>query len=184
MTSRIDSESLKNWCKVPVDQLESHPEAKVKIKILSKPDEVHYYTARMMADEVKDNNTKGLSTRWILPCGPTGQYKYFAKIINEEKISLKDLYVFHMDDCLDWQGRPLPLDHQFSYQGQMLKIFYAPIDEALSVPESQRYFPSIYDLDNISKGIEKVGGVDTMFGGSATEGISHIMSLRAHRGSL
>ena len=62
-----------------------------------------------------------------------------------------------MDDNLDWQGRPLPLEHPFSYEGWMRANFYDPIDPELAIPEEQRHFPSIYDIDGISKKIEEIG---------------------------
>ena len=55
--------------------------------------------------------------------------------------------MFHMDDHLDWQGRHLPLDHPYSYQGWMTRNFYDPVDPALSVPLEQRHFPNISRLD-------------------------------------
>jgi glucosamine-6-phosphate deaminase len=170
MTSRLDPQELFRWCKIPIEELESHPEAKVGIKVLPSTDAVHRWIARDMVDEVKSNNEHGLPTRWILPCGPTKQYPYFAQIINEEKISLKMVHVFHMDDCLDWQGRPLPLDHPFSYEGWMRRNFYAPIDPEFAIPEEQRHFPSVYDLDQISKKISEVGGIDTTYGGVGYRG--------------
>jgi glucosamine-6-phosphate deaminase len=170
MSSSIDPEKLFQWCQIPLDQLENHPDAKVKIRILDTPEDVHQKIARMMVDEVKANNGKGLPTRWILPCGPTKQYAHFAQIVNSEHISLRSVYVFHMDDCLDWQGRPLPLNHRFSYQGTMLRVFYASINPEFAIPEKQRYFPNVYDLDSVSEAIEEVGGVDTMYGGIGYRG--------------
>src|SRR5512135_3772120 len=108
MTSTIDPEALFAWCRIPAEQLEGNNRAKVRIKILETPDAVHRYVARQMADEVKQNNAAGRPTRWVLPCGPTKQYPLFTALVNDEGISLRDVHVFHMDDCLDWQGRPLP----------------------------------------------------------------------------
>lgn len=170
MTSIIDPKELFQWCQIPADQLENRSDTKIKIRVLSAPDDVHRFIARMMADEVKVNNEKKLPTRWILPCGPIKQYPYFATIVNTERISLRNLHVFHMDDCLDWEGRPVALDHRFSYKGTMLRVFYAPIDPDLAVPEEQRHFPDVYNIDLISFAINKIGGVDTMFGGIGYRG--------------
>jgi glucosamine-6-phosphate deaminase len=170
MTSQINPQELFEWCRIPTDQLESHPDARLPLKILPTPDDVHRWTARAMADEVKENNAAGKPTRWILPCGPTRQYPYFARHVNEERISLKNVFVFHMDEGLDWQGRHLPLDHKFSFEGWMRQNFYGPLDEELNVPENQRFFPSVYDLDRLSRGIEAVGGVDTVYGGIGYRG--------------
>ena len=78
MTSRIDTKKLFDFCKIPVDQLENHPDAKVKLKIYPTRDEVYRWVAQDMLDEVRKNNNAGKPTRWILPCGPTKQYPYFV----------------------------------------------------------------------------------------------------------
>jgi len=170
MASTIDKEKLFQYCRIPVDELENHPDAKVKIKIFEEKDQVHRWAAQDMLDEVIRNNQANRFTSWILPCGPTKQYGYFTQWVNEQKVSLKDVHVFHMDDNLDWQGRPLPLDHPFSYEGWMRKNFYDPIDPQLAIPEEQRHFPSIYDIEGISKAISKLGRVDTTYGGIGFRG--------------
>ncbi|HZS86472.1 MAG TPA: glucosamine-6-phosphate isomerase [Chloroflexota bacterium] len=179
MSSCIDPEALFSWCRIPAEQLEDHPDAKVQLKILPTPDDVHRWAAREMADEVKENNRQNRPTRWILPCGPTKQYPYFIEIVNSERISLRNVHVFHMDNCLDWEGRPIPLDHPFNYEGWMLRHFYAPIDPELSVPESQRHFPDVYDIDAVSRAIQAAGGIDTTYGGVGYRG--HIAYNEAPR---
>lgn len=170
MTSQIDSQKLFEYCRIPVEQLESHPLAKVKIKVLDAPEDVHRWFAQDMIEEIVRNNTKNNPTRWILPCGPTKQYGFFIQTVNTQRISLKNLHIFHMDDMLDWQGRNIPLTHPFSFKGWMLRNFYEQIDEQLSVPVTQRHFPDIYDIDKISKEIQAIGGIDTTYGGIGYKG--------------
>ena len=104
--SFLDSSTIFEWCRIPADELENHPQKKASIRILKTPADVHRWVAQEMVLEVKQNNAAGMPTRWILPCGPTGQYPYFIKTVNAEGISLKNVHVFHMDNFLDWQGRP------------------------------------------------------------------------------
>ncbi len=170
MPSYIDHEALFAWCRIPTAELENHPDARIKIRILPKPDDVHRWTADEMVAEVKTNSEAGRPTRWILPAGPTGQYPYFIHKVNETRLSLRNVHVFHMDDYLDWQGRPLPLDHPFNLEGYMRRHFYDPIDPELTVPETQRHFPSVFDLDSVSAAIENAGGVDTCYGGVGYRG--------------
>jgi glucosamine-6-phosphate deaminase len=170
MTSTIDKEKLRKFGRVPVDQLENHPDAKINIKVFASKDEVHRWAARDMIDEVKANSEQGLFTSWILPCGPTKHYPYFTKWVNAEKVSLKNVHVFHMDELLDWEGRPLPISSPFSYEGWMRKNFYAPVDPDLAIPEEQIHFPSIFDIDGVSREIEKLGRVDTTYGGIGFRG--------------
>jgi glucosamine-6-phosphate deaminase len=170
MTSKIDKEKLFEYCRIPIDEIATHPLAKVKVIIFDTPDEVHRWTARDMVDEVKRNNAQKRPTRWILPCGPTGQYPYFLQYIHEERVSLKNVYVFHMDDMLDWQGRHLPIEHPFCYEGWMEKNFYGQMDSVLGVPKKQRHFPSIYDIEGMSKEIDAVGGIECTYGGVGYRG--------------
>lgn len=170
MPSAIAPKDLFAWCRIPPGELSSHPEAKVQIKIVPTADDVYREFARTLADEIKEHNAAGEPTRVILPCGPRGQYPYFVQIVNQERISLKNVHVFHMDDFLDWQGRPLPLDHPFSYEGWMQRNFYDPVAPELRVPEAQRHWPRVNDIDGISKAIEAVGGVDTVYGGIGYRG--------------
>jgi glucosamine-6-phosphate deaminase len=179
MPSSINHQELFEWCRIPPEDLENHPQSRFKLKIVPTKDDVYRWAAQEMLDEVRQNNAAGHPTRWILPCGPKGQYPYFIQWANEQRLSLKNTHIFHMDDSLDWQARPLPLDHLFSYEGWMRRNFYDPIDPDLNVPESQRHFPTVYDLDGLSRAIEAAGGVDTMFGGVGYRG--HIAFNEAPR---
>ena len=77
-----------------------------------------------------------------------------------------------MDDFLDWQGRPFPeIDNYYSLKANMINGFYGLIDEELNIPEENRFFPSIYDIDAIDKKIEELGGVDTVYGGLGYRGL-------------
>lgn len=170
MSSTIDPNPLFEWCRIPADRLENHPQAKLKLKIYETPQELYRCFADDMLTEVRNNNAAGEPTRWILPCGPTKQYSLFLQAVQLERISLHNLHIFHMDECLDWQGRPLRLDHPFSYEGWMRQNFYAPMDPELAVPEGQRHFPDVNHVDALSQAIEAVGGVDTTYGGVGFRG--------------
>ncbi len=170
MFSYENSKELFEWCQVPAAELPGHPQAKVKLRIVPGKQDVYRAFTDDMLEEVKRNNAAGRPTRWILPCGPRGEYPLFIEKVNRERISLKQVHVFHMDDHLDWQGRPLPLDHPFSLKGWMLQHFYGPIDAALNVPEAQRHFPHVSRLDEMAEKIAAAGGVDTTYGGIGYRG--------------
>lgn len=172
MTSRINKEKLFEYCRIPMDELENHPDSRIKIKIFDKSDQTMEYAGNMMAEEVIANNKVGKMTRWVLPAGPSEQYEYFIQRVNKERISLKNVHVCHMDDDLDWNCRPFPLDHPyFSAEGRMNKIFYGRIDPELNVPEEQRHHPRYNDLDAMDETVEKLGGLDTVYGGLGFTGL-------------
>ena len=65
--------------------------------------------AAELADLVEANNARGADTRAIVPCGPSSWYAPWTETVNARRLSLRRLTVFHMDECLDWQGRaPAP----------------------------------------------------------------------------
>ena len=170
MSAYENSKQLFEWCKIPPEELPNHPDAKVNVRILPKPADVYEDIATTMIDELKRNNAANKPTRWILPCGPRGQYPIFTQRVNRERIDLKNLHVFHMDDHLDWQGRHLPLDHPYSYEGWMGRNFYDRIDSEINVPLEQRHFPNIARLDALAEAMKQVGGVDSVYGGIGYRG--------------
>ena len=100
---------------MPVEQLQKV--ARYPLTIFPAKEQLYEHIATLMADEIVANNRAGKPTRWILPIGPKNQYPILAKITNEKRISWKNVWCFHMDEWLDWQGRPLPTDHPFSLRG-------------------------------------------------------------------
>ena len=105
---------LYEWCKVPFQELVSHPGRKIPFRLCKDSAEMGQIMARELVDEIKAHNSKGEPTRGVIPCGPSCWYKPFTDLVNRERVSLAGLVVFHMDDCLDWQGRPLPKNHPYN----------------------------------------------------------------------
>jgi len=128
------------------------------------------YMARSMADEIQANNARGGPTRWILPVGPVKQYFRLLEISHQERISWREVYLFMMDEFLDWQGRPLPLDHPFSFEGFMRQQVLQKLDVELGFVPDHVVFPSPFHPDEISERIRVVGGIDTCYGGIGYHG--------------
>jgi glucosamine-6-phosphate deaminase len=128
------------------------------------------YMARSMADEIRANNEHGKPTRWILPVGPVKQYFRLLEISNQERIRWNRVHIFMMDEFLDWQGRPLPLDHPFSFEGFMRRQVFQKLDPDLGFAADQVVFPSPFRPDEISERILAVGGIDTCYGGIGYHG--------------
>src|SRR4051794_7984976 len=140
------------------------------LTILPSKDALYEFIARMMADQIKANNAAKKPTRWIIPIGPKSQYPILARITNAERISWKNVWMFHMDEWLDWQGRPLSTDHPFSLRGYAQRHLYDLIDKDLLPPKEQIVFPDPLNLDAFSASIQKAGGVDITFAGFGYRG--------------
>ena len=132
--------------------------------------------ARDFVDEIRLSGNNPF--RAIVPCGPKCWYAPFTRIINQEKISLKNVTIFHMDECLNWQGELLPKNHPYNFRTYMEKYFYEGIDHELSIPPNQRFFPEPGSIELIKKKITEAP-VDITLGGWGQDG--HVAYNQARR---
>lgn len=174
----MDLKKLYQWCKVPVEALEGHPERKVPLRIVKDSAEMGRVMAEELAQEIERANREGRIFRAIIPCGPNCWYKPFGEIVNARNISLKNFVVFHMDECLDWQGQPLHKDDPYNFRSFMEKNFYDVIRPELAVPQEQRFFLSPATMETVREEIYK-HEIDLTYGGWGQDG--HIAYNQARR---
>ena len=134
--------------------------------------------ARELVDLIESKNCEGNGTRAIIPCGPACWYAPFTELVNRERVSLRQLTVFHMDECLDWQGRELSRQHPYSFRGFIEREFYAPVDSELAVPDKQRFWPNGTNCEEIASAIA-AEPIDITYGGWGQDG--HIAYNQARR---
>ena len=144
--------------------------AKIPLKKLGDSGEVFYEMALEMIAEIEKNNAIGRRTVFICPVGPVGQYPIFVRLVNEKKISLKNVWFINMDEYLDANGEWIEEESKLSFHGFMNRNVYSKIDPELVMPESQRIFPDPHDVGRIPRLIEELGGVDIAFGGIGING--------------
>jgi len=176
--SEINKQELYQWCQIPYTELECHPLRKTSFRLCRDSQDMGRLMARELVDEIQEHNCRHEVTRAIIPCGPNCWYAPFTALVNQEKVSLKNLMVFHMDESLDWQGKPLPLKHPYCFRGFMEEHFYDPIDPALSVPEENRRFLEVNNIDQIQAEIA-AAPVDITYGGWGQDG--HLAYNQARR---
>jgi glucosamine-6-phosphate deaminase len=176
--SIIPVNELYEWCRIPGSRLEGHPKLKIPFQLCRDSAELGSRMAGVFCDVIRENNRRGLPTRAIVPCGPGSYYKPFTDRVNAEKLSLRNLVVFHMDECLDWQGKELPRNHPYSFRGTMEREFYGPVDPALAVPPENRCW---LNGGNIAEAAERIreSAVDITLGGWGQDG--HVAYNQARR---
>jgi glucosamine-6-phosphate deaminase len=145
-------------------------EARVPTRVVPDVDTIYREMAQDMGNELRRNVVAGKATRWILPVGPIGQYPYLVDTINEERLDLKDLFTFQMDEYLDWTCRPISPFHPLSFTGHLLREFFNKIDAELRPPPQQHHVPDARNLDKIRGVVEALGGIDTCYGGIGIHG--------------
>ena len=174
----IRPKQLYEWCRIPYDQLESHPARKVPFRLVKDSAAMGELMARELIQEIREAGARGQDFRAIIPCGPSCWYRPFTSLVNREKVSLKRFVVFHMDECLDWQGRELPRAHPYSFRGFMEREFYGPVDPALAVPEANRWWPRADNMEAIAEEVA-AAPIQLTYGGWGQDG--HIAYNQARR---
>ena len=176
--SEINPKELYRWCQVPYNELLNHPQRKIPFRLCQDAAEMGQIMAHELVDEIKAHNARNEIMRAIIPCGPNCWYAPFTALVNQEQVSLKCLVVFHMDESLDWQGKPMPLKHPYNFKGFMEAHFYDPVDAELRVPQENRRWLELKNMDEIAEQIA-AAPIDLTYGGWGQDG--HVAYNQARR---
>jgi glucosamine-6-phosphate deaminase len=117
--SGIDPRKLRAWCSIPFDKLERHADLRVPFRLVKDSPAMGKLMAEELVETIEGANKQGEELRAIIPCGPSSWYDPFTSLVNERMVTLERLVVYHMDECLDWQGREIPRMHPYSFRGFM-----------------------------------------------------------------
>ena len=142
----------------------------IKFKTVDKEWDVYFDMAMTMLDEIMKNNALGKKTVMIVPVGPTEQYPILAKLVNQLKVSLKNVWFFNMDEYMVSPTEELDRNDRMSFHKRMNNEFYSRVDADLIMPENQRLFPEVGKEKEYDALIEELGGVDLCLGGLGING--------------
>jgi hypothetical protein len=145
-------------------------EAKIPILKLGDSAEVFYELAMIMIREIRKNNEAGRQTVFICPVGPVGQYPIFVRLVNQEKVSLKNVWFFNMDEYLQENGEWIDSEHILSFRGFMARQVYDRIAPELVMPREQRVFPQPDQPEKTDERLKALGGADICIGGIGING--------------
>ena len=174
----ICTRDLYNWCSISASDLAGHPDIRIPFRKVRDSFEMGDLIAKELVDLIEINNQKGSPTRAIIPCGPKCWYAPFTELVNSRGTSLRDLVVFHMDECLDWQGQPLPTKHPYNFRTYMEEHFYGGIRADLAVPDSQRFWLLPSTIDRVRDALWSAP-IDLTLGGWGQDG--HVAYNQARR---
>jgi len=161
-----------------VQELSNHPELRMRLRIVRDSADMGTLMAQELLDVIEANNRQDSPTRAIVPCGPKCWYAPFRELVNSRKISLRNLFVFHMDECLDWQAHPLPAKHPYNFRIFMEEHFYGGIRPELAVPEKQRFWLLPSTAEPVQAAVESAP-IDITIGGWGQDG--HVAYNQARR---
>jgi glucosamine-6-phosphate deaminase len=164
----IDARQLDEWVDVPVEELADR--ASVPFVLVDTPAEVHQTFADDLWAEIEAAHTDSREISLIVALGPTGGYPLLAQRVNESRLPLDHVTFFGMDEWLDWEGRPYPLDHEYSLEGRFHRLFLDLIDSDLRPRAENVIFPTSLALDRSSDELARRGNLVATYGGVGFQG--------------
>ena len=97
-------------------------------------DEASDFYTRFAADlvgRIRAARDEGRQFVAILPVGPMPQYEIAARMINAERLSLRHVHTFNMDEYANEDGVTAPASWPGSFQRAMFEGFFERIDSEL-----------------------------------------------------
>lgn len=176
--SHVLTKSLYQWCKVPAKDLPAHPDLRARFRLVRDSAQMGQLMAQELVEVVESHNQQKLPTRAIIPCGPKCWYGPFTEMVNSRNVSLRNFFVFHMDECLDWQARPLAANHPYNFRTFMEAYFYGGIRPDLAVPQEQRFWLLPSTAERVQAAIA-AAPIDITVGGWGQDG--HLAYNQARR---
>lgn len=144
---------------VPVEQVETEIDLYWRIAL-------EIYSA------VREQNERNEPARFILPVGPTFQYRRFAELCRRMPLDLSRLHCFFMDEYLEpgEENRAVPVASPLSFRGFIEREFLGTVPADCGLEADQIYFPDPADPAAYDRKIEELGGIDICFAGVGING--------------
>jgi glucosamine-6-phosphate deaminase len=125
--------------------------------------------AHHLAGLIEKKNRTNDKLAIVLPTGPV-DFLPFVKEINTRRISMKNLFVFMMDEYCKDSTHLIDEDHPISFRKHIWNILYYSVDENLRMDSKHLYFPDPGNLEAYTRKIEEVGGIEITFAGFGING--------------
>ncbi len=98
-----------------------------------------------------DDNPVGLCG----PIGPTEQLPLVARIVNDLELDVRSAHFWGMDEWVDENANPVPIEHPLSFAKADLEMCFRRIKPKLRMPDSHLHFPT-GDLKAYSKTYDEI----------------------------
>ena len=165
-----DREACERVRAIPRERLAEHANPDFRITLVDDAGDFYTRFETDLVDRIRAARDEDRAFVAILPVGPMPQYEIAARMINAERLSLRHVHTFNMDEYADQDGETAPLSWPGSFQRAMLAGFFDLIDPELRPPTEQIHFPTRAALGDYSARIEALGGADVCYGGIGWSG--------------
>ena len=141
-----------------------------RLRVLADREALYEDFAMAMLAEIEAAAAEGRACRLIVPVGPRGQYPLLVRLCNERSVDLRHVWLFAMDEYLDWQGRYISASDPLSFRGFLQRAVVEALIPKCGFRPERLTFPDPMRLDAYSGRIADLGGIDCCFGGVGVHG--------------
>jgi glucosamine-6-phosphate deaminase len=173
-----DAKACAKVRKIKKQDITKHANPDFRISVVEDPGEFYAAFALDIVSRIVRANEEGRKVVMILPVGPVPQYTIAVNMINQLRISCRNLVTFNMDEYADDEGRTAPPEWTGSFQTSMWESFFGKIEPELRPLESNIHFPSSANINDYGKMVTDAGEADVCYGGIGWSG--HIAFWEPH----
>jgi glucosamine-6-phosphate deaminase len=164
-----DTEPLQRCRSIKRSEIELHPNAEFRIRVLP-ADRIEFIWVADMVCRMKASNDEDKPTVLIVPNPCPGVYTKVAHMVNKLRINCRNVHMFAMDEYANENGVIAPESWELGFMHSLLKSFYASIDEELRPPRNQMRGPTNANIKDYGNWIADFGGADMCYSGPGWTG--------------
>jgi glucosamine-6-phosphate deaminase len=87
-------------------------------------------------------------------------YRMLAEKLNYNRVDLRQLHTYNLDEYVGPDGNPVPETHPLSYRRYMKANLFSALDPGLGFAPEQAHFPDPLDPARFDRELEAAGGLD------------------------
>ncbi len=87
-------------------------------------------------------------------------YELLAEELNRERIPLRNVHTYNLDEYAEKNGSAVPVTHPLSYRAYMTEHLFRRFDPALGFREENIHFPDPTAPERFDRELEEAGGTD------------------------
>jgi glucosamine-6-phosphate deaminase len=175
-----DQDACERVRAIPRSRITDHPNPDFHISVIDEAGDFYRAFANDLLGRIRASQNASAPLVIILPVGPVPQFDIAARVINAERLSLRHVHTFNMDEYANEDGQTAPITWAGSFQNAMWASFFGKIDEELRPPLTNIHFPTTNVISSYSSMLEDLGGADVVYGGIGWGG--HIAFWEPHLG--
>lgn len=142
----------------------------VPLEILETDVDLHWHIALDMYGEIEAANGREEPITFIVPVGPSYQYRRFADLVKRRPLNMKNTHLFFMDEYLVDEKTWIPESSPLSFRGFIRRELLDALPGEAGLAHCNVHFPDPADPPAYDEALKRLGGADVCIAGVGLTG--------------